>query len=255
MRFVCLLLALALSSLSLCQQMSVSDVLKSATRPTKISVKDLPADYTAVKITSATGFDYMSSYMPFMFLAAGGAQANAGDMVSAVTSSWTSGEIINVEGTRFLVTYKMVANYSTMGISGSRQGMPSLPDELVLELVKVEAISVISPNPNFTKEKLLAVTSTIDGASIPAMPAQEYASSQKTQTLSNFKQVALGTIMYASDYDDELPYVQNTATIQAVTYPYMKNLDVWISRPKRRFTWMRSHGRTDPESWRLPMAT
>src|SRR5687768_5264792 len=50
---------------------------------------------------------------------------------------------------------------------------------------------------------------------------------EQTKTLSSAKQIALGAIMYLSDYDDQLPWVQNTETIKAVTYPYIKNLGVW----------------------------
>jgi len=35
--------------------------------------------------------------------------------------------------------------------------------------------------------------------------------------------------MYASDYDDVMPYAQSTATVKYVTWPYLKNAESWKS--------------------------
>ena len=48
-------------------------------------------------------------------------------------------------------------------------------------------------------------------------------------TLSNAKQVCLCMQMYASDYDDLIPYAPDTGTAQAVIYPYSKSRDIWKS--------------------------
>lgn len=45
--------------------------------------------------------------------------------------------------------------------------------------------------------------------------------------MSNAKQIAIGMIMYTTDYDDLTPWVQDTATAQVLTYPYIKNIAVW----------------------------
>ena len=69
---------------------------------------------------------------------------------------------------------------------------------------------------------LLALTSALAGQQSPP-PFDKL----KTQTSSNLKQVALGVIMYSSDWDDMLPYVQNTATVQRVITPYLRSNAVW----------------------------
>jgi hypothetical protein len=212
-----------LASAAFGQQMSVADVLKSGAYPTKISVQDLPANYNAVKITITAGSDYSATYLPMFFI--GQIQGpNRGDMYAAVTNSWTAGESLTLEGgAKFLVTYKLSVDFvsASQSIASNQGNRPPLPTDLVLELVRMDTIAVLSPNPMFTKDRLVA---TILGNETQAVSA-----SKKTATLSNIKQVALGTMIYMSDYDDEIPYVQNTATLVEITMPYMKNREVWKS--------------------------
>jgi hypothetical protein len=47
------------------------------------------------------------------------------------------------------------------------------------------------------------------------------------QTRSNMKLIALGTIMYTTDWDDVLPYAQSTRAVAYCTEPYMKNRRIW----------------------------
>lgn len=51
----------------------------------------------------------------------------------------------------------------------------------------------------------------------------------KTVALTNMKQLAIGVLLYVSDYDDILPLVQDTDTIFAVTMPYLKNKQLFKS--------------------------
>src|SRR5687768_3904001 len=62
--------------------------------------------------------------------------------------------------------------------------------------------------------------------------------SEQTKTLSSAKQIALGAIMYTADNDDQLPWVQNTETIKAVTYPYIRNLGVWKTANPAKSTFL-----------------
>ncbi len=50
---------------------------------------------------------------------------------------------------------------------------------------------------------------------------------KRTKTLNNVKQIATGLMIYSTDYDDYLPYAQSVTAVQYLTYPYIKNLDVW----------------------------
>lgn len=55
---------------------------------------------------------------------------------------------------------------------------------------------------------------------------------ERTEALNRLKQVALGSLMYAADYDDDLPYVQQTASIVEVTKPYVRDLESFKSPTK-----------------------
>ncbi|HEY3779621.1 MAG TPA: hypothetical protein VGL56_00960 [Fimbriimonadaceae bacterium] len=56
----------------------------------------------------------------------------------------------------------------------------------------------------------------------PVTTGQRIAS-PKSARLSNAKQVALGVIMYANDYDGFLPDMQKVVAFQSELVPYMKN--------------------------------
>ncbi len=61
---------------------------------------------------------------------------------------------------------------------------------------------------------------------------QATSGNERTQALSNLKQICLGTIMYAQDYDAMLPYVQQTASVMAITSPYIRNVKIFHSPTK-----------------------
>jgi prepilin-type processing-associated H-X9-DG protein len=48
-----------------------------------------------------------------------------------------------------------------------------------------------------------------------------------TQCLSNTKQIAIGLLMYIQDYDDTLPPMKSTASVQTAIFPYIKNKAVF----------------------------
>lgn len=48
----------------------------------------------------------------------------------------------------------------------------------------------------------------------------------RDKSVSNAKQLALGMLLYCSDYDDVFPYVQDTKSAFVVTYPYIKDLSI-----------------------------
>jgi hypothetical protein len=145
--------------------------------------------------------------------------------------------VITVENARFLVTYKPELDFAVLAVRGT--GLPStshLSDHLILELVRVDSISSMTPHPLFTKNRLIAaltkdpedgmetVPETATG-SHTAMPSG--LADRKAMARNNYKQVALGAMLYAADYDDYLPYAQTTATVQSVTNPYLKSGSVW----------------------------
>lgn len=52
---------------------------------------------------------------------------------------------------------------------------------------------------------------------------------ESTEALIRLKQLALGTILYATDYDDVFPYLQSTASTKPLLAPYLKNMELFES--------------------------
>lgn len=117
---------------------------------------------------------------------------------------------------------------------------PRYPDSLALNVVASDGITLIKPRPDVTREAFAAAFKGMNAAGVPptggqfgdtvavAVPATDSPSAPADQagTLSNFKQAALGMIMYANDYDDVLPYPQDSKAAYVVTEPYVKNRKV-----------------------------
>jgi hypothetical protein len=229
MRIFVAVATLALAGASLAQDLSLKDALFGSGLKSKISLKDMPDTFRPVKV-GAGETDTFTSLMPYMLLNSGPMGNNA-MLINALQSNWTDGTVLNIEGQRFLVTYKLQMDIPT----GRGGAMPPPPTDLALQLIRVDSIKSLSPDVSLTKEALvqyftLSAVAPAEMAAVTA-PAPSYQgavqASEKTQTLSNLKQVALATIMYCTDYDDVYPYVQNTGTVQEVTYPYVKNREVW----------------------------
>ena len=66
-------------------------------------------------------------------------------------------------------------------------------------------------------------------ASLKIQQAPKSESELQALALSRLKQVALGTYMYATDFDEYFPYVTNTKDAAKVTMPYIKNREVFKS--------------------------
>lgn len=52
---------------------------------------------------------------------------------------------------------------------------------------------------------------------------------EQTESLSRIKQLSVGMLIYQGDWDDIFPYAQSVRAVQYVTYPYVKNKDVYKS--------------------------
>jgi prepilin-type processing-associated H-X9-DG protein len=177
------------------------------------------------------------------------------ELVQMLDLSWTTGETVHLLSSdaaaakavgaakpdsddTYLVTYK--AEFGMSQLMSMDSGGKALPSELKLALVKLSSISSITPAPDVTKERLVkamasasALSSTKteyaveDGMPATAGEPGRPATAEQAATLSNGKQLALGMIMYCTDYDDLMPYVQSVVTVKEVISPYLKNMELW----------------------------
>ena len=89
--------------------------------------------------------------------------------------------------------------------------------------------------PAFTLIELLIVIAVIAILAAILFPvfAQAREKARQTSCLSNLKQLGTGLLMYAQDYDEQLPLAAYATDTGAVTWhdiidPYLKNKDVWL---------------------------
>jgi hypothetical protein len=145
------------------------------------------------------------------------------------SSRWTRGDKTTINGQTFLVTYKpeMPGFLMTMRSPSLTGGSVILE----LDLIKTDAIIEIQPSVGLTKESFLSDAKeagmTFADNPTPAMMAVANSGDAQATTLSNIKQLALGTIMYENDYDDLMPLAQSTAQVANEIRPYIKTEGVW----------------------------
>lgn len=105
---------------------------------------------------------------------------------------------------------------------------------------KIEARleSVLSPvtRRGLTLVQTLAAVSlaivavpAIAGLQATAPQSEDAKRQERTEAMVRMKAVGLGSLMYAQDYDEYLPYAQKTETASSVLYPYMKDQESFKS--------------------------
>jgi len=230
--------------LALAQGLSTVDLMKGnyGRYATSLAVSELPDGFSAVRLTLTKGVNGLSdALLPAMVFARLG---NAGGDIRkfALTQCyWSNGDTVKSMNREFLVTYRLeTENFSSAtaidmpinpGVASTTT--PTVP-RFKIYLVALDSIGSISPAPDVTKAELIAAfTEDPNNSSAPTAPtpmAQLVSPAsgsvqQKLQnaTLSNIRQAALGTMLYAGDYDDVLPFAQGTKTVWYVTYPYLKS--------------------------------
>lgn len=207
-------------------------LLRGQTLPNKIKPADIGEDMRAVKIVhekQGGGGDIFSMLMnPMMMMmgafgSMGSSEEKPADPDQAagmaffdkLSISWTNGSTVKLYEQDFLVTYAVQVNMAEV------TKLKSPPDlskyDLTLTLINTKHITAITPRPDMTKEEWLKPA--------PAGGGRVSGGDQAT-TLSNVKQISLAVMMYAGDFDDEMPYVQSTKGAFEVIYPYLKNKEV-----------------------------
>lgn len=203
---------------------NITDLFRQGAPVAHMAIGDLPDEYHAVELRSASesGLGELFGGPMAALMMMGGFHSDNGNqdsflrLLSMSAIAFTKGETMEVSGTKFLITYMPAINAAN--IQGIVEGHAK-PD-LELTLVRFDSIKSITPKPDVNKVTMLQQFAG------PPPPSPE---ESRTKTLSNFKQLALGMIMYSSDSDDVFPYVQDTKSALAVDMPYLKNREVMKS--------------------------
>lgn len=251
MRTLKIVSAIGLAALSLgaYAQTDFKALLNGTGLASKIKPADLPESFRACRLkvagAAASGGglgDMMSMMMIGMVGALGGAMGGSSSnappaFMGYLDVSWSDGTTQMVNGSEFLVTYGLDLNW--MDLASADKSKPPVM-ELKLNLVRTSAINSFQPLTDLTKKAYVeayedmikkaanpvqegAATVAVEPgeASVAAAPADA-----KTENLSNLKQVALAMHLYASDYDDVIPWGQSSRTVHHVLEPYLRNVKV-----------------------------
>lgn len=262
--------------------LSFREVLSGSKLPLSVKPKDMPEDFKAVRIKVAGSgggglMDMMGALMSPFTMMMGGTSNNDSEGAVLMTLSevnWTKGDVVTVQGKEYLVTYKwnldvgqlMAPSKETDAGAAKAEVIKNM--ELSLSLLALDGITSISPVTGFSKEELVklierpyvkpAVAEEAFDTMATAPAAEEpVGTADQTQSVSNAKQVGLGLMIYVTDYDDVFPYAQSTKAVQYVTYPYVKNIDIWKSfNPnKSEFLYNRAVGGVNASAIESPAET
>ena len=177
-------------------------------------LKELPAGYLAYTIK----YDLVSAngLSPYAYSGGMGGNTEGAIIFDLLTVSYTAGETITNEGVEYLVAYVPNLFHVARGMGTGTPKIGEIP--LDLTYIRKDKILSIGPRADLDAGALLTPKSPTD-------PVEVY--SAQSRTSSNMKQVALSIMIYSQDYDDLFPATASTADAQEVTYPYLKNVELW----------------------------
>jgi hypothetical protein len=221
MRFLALGVCLfAFSGFSFGQDVDLLGSNKQAT----YTLVDLPNDLVPVEL--ATTKDSLRSLFQMSMYSAPIASPNQ-DTPAAFTPEvlmllaeviWCP-KIEALNGGDFLVGYKLDFNRFPMR-GTSNFDVNSI--RFRLTYVRRSSIISITPREDFLPAKLKEMGQN----KIPPTGT----ATDRTITLSNLKQVGTALMLFLSDYDDKLPYVQSTPQLFTFLNPYLKNEEVFKTK-------------------------
>lgn len=230
--------ALSIAAFGLAQNtLSYTEVL-SGKLPATLKANEIPDGFKACRIKVAgTSTNPISDMMSPMLMMMGGlstAFGSAGDrkppgILSVMDVAWTKGDIVTVGGGEFMVTYSLSMEIWDLASLGDPKNV-TVP-ELKLNLIRTSAINSMQPLVAMTRESFAAAladrgspSTAIEVSSSSGEDEAAVASaSDANDRLSRAKQLALGCMMYSSDYDDVYPWAQSSKGWFTVIQPYVKN--------------------------------
>lgn len=231
---ICVALTLLISTIASYAQITTAQLLNGEGPASKLAIKDLPDAYRGVELKfagAASGvFETMFGGMLGMFssLAQGNDNSMPTQLVTLMSMSFTSGEHVEVEGVKYLVTYRLVVDEAK---PASIESGPPVPQVVSwqLTLVNPATIQQMSPHAEWT-----AASAKDAIKKAMAQAAEMKAKAESTVTQSNIKQVCTALIMYQADNDDVLPPAVNVAQMRSLLGPYVQNKDSFLSHAEGR---------------------
>lgn len=145
-----------------------------------------------------------------------------GDMQALELLKFSDGKIVQQDGKDVYAVYVLdKTNFQQLA-----QGAEAIDKiHFKLSYFPVSDVETLMPLPGDYVNTIRSQAKTL----FPAFKqAKEKAivTSQKSQ----LKQIAVGALIYMTDYDDVVPAAPDTATLAAITLPYLKNIELWKSR-------------------------
>lgn len=241
--------------LAVVQDTSIADFIKGSTLKPSLKFAEVDAGYKAlkIKIGSGGGEGMFGGSMGMLFMSSmagggGGGNEAMGMMLlgSLADLYWSKAETVTLSGKEFLVAYKLEFGLRKDLMNQGMSDEPPFAARLRLTLIRTDMVASIAPDPDTDIKSLQKL---LDEAKIPydkpvmeldtneatsaailyPVFAQAKSSAKKTSTISNAKQLALGMLMYSTDWDDVMPWPQGSKALKFVIRPYTKNDDLWKS--------------------------
>ncbi|RYG45787.1 hypothetical protein EON79_11760 [bacterium] len=219
MRAISILGILSAAALVVAQQPTPAGALRAA--PKTYSVTDLPDNYRAVTFESEGGPLGLYGLYGMGMGMSGSRGANDKDslLFGLMSASWVDPDEFQsaLEGKLPRVrtlTLDLPSMIRRSGTSGST------PDPVFIETwVEAARISRWTPHTELTKEALVKAFGANAATGEPR--------GGPTDSLSKLKQVAVGALLYAGDWDDVFPKADSTAKAAAAIMPYVKSQSVF----------------------------
>lgn len=196
----------------------IKDLISGEMFPLTMQLKDLDDDWRAMTVGGMAAMGDLSSIYASMF---------GGDS----HPFYTRGETVSVGEETFIVGYQartepfnFFAQMMTMGGRGGRLTREKLTPEtpLALSLVKLETVSGFSDIRAFDLDQEIA-----ESERLAESVEEDWQEDLVLTSLSNLRQVGLAALMYAMDWDEVLPPMEDPATVEEALWPYVKNRDLF----------------------------
>jgi hypothetical protein len=220
---------------------TVKEVMAGRFGPVTLKVKDLDGTWTALSVTLA------ESAKPAGADPAQPLTAMFGGEERPVTY-YTQRRIVTAEGLRYLIAYRPyskpldaanLSNFEKIGQADPTKiidmlAPPVTPDTplgiSLLDLRDIRRLELVRPfeSKEAVSERLWPSgnTAVLSAILFPVF-AQARAKAREASSVSNLRQLGLAAMLYAQDYDEHLPPLENMQVAKKLLYPYVKNDEIF----------------------------